>query len=85
MPSGSAGRSADGLITVVIADPPNPPSNPYVSAFPNLAALYLAAAVKSHLSNASVHYLDHRLSWGEHLAQVRALKPDVYGLSFASP
>ena len=85
MPSAGARRTVDRPPTIVIADPPNPPSNPYVSAFPNLAALYLAAAVKRHISHASVHYLDHRLSWREHLAQVRALKPDVYGLSFASP
>ncbi len=71
--------------TVVIADPPNPPSNPYVSGFPNLAALYLVGAMRNRFPEAAVHYLDHRLSWSDHLAQLRRLEPGVYGLSFASP
>ncbi len=74
-----------GRVNVVLADPPNPPNNPYVSAFPNLAAMYLSAAVKAALPGAQVTYLDHRLSREEHLARVRELQPDVYGLSYASP
>lgn len=86
MQEAAAGRVvSDSVVNVVLADPPNPPNNPYVSAFPNLAAMYLSAAVKARFPQARVTYLDHRLSWEDHLRRLGELKPDIYGLSYASP
>ncbi len=72
-------------IKIVLADPPAPAWNSYIRSFPNLGLLYLAAYLRRALSDVDISYIDANHSVEQHLSRVAAEKPDIYGLSFASP
>jgi radical SAM superfamily enzyme YgiQ (UPF0313 family) len=52
---------------------------------PNLGLLYLGGAIKRSWPKHVVGYVDARLSFEEHIAEVVAFKPDIFAISFASP
>lgn len=72
-------------LCIVLADPPNPESNPYGTAFPNLGLLYLAAYLREHIDNIEIHYINASYSMHDHVELVKKYAPDIYGLSMSSP
>jgi anaerobic magnesium-protoporphyrin IX monomethyl ester cyclase len=74
-------------LKVVFADPPFGPESrgEAVTESPNLGILYLIGYAKPRLPNVEFTYLEPFLSMQEHLERVRAIKPDVYAISFTTP
>lgn len=72
-------------VRILLANPPNVKNNICMLNGPNLGLLYLGGAVKQRWPEHVVRYVDARLSFKEHIAEVVAFRPDVYAISFASP
>ncbi len=74
-------------LKVVFADPPFGPEakGEAVTESPNLGILYIIGYAKPRLPNVEFTYLEPFLSMDEHLAKVKAIKPDVYAISFTTP
>ncbi|MCU0638646.1 MAG: B12-binding domain-containing radical SAM protein [Candidatus Krumholzibacteria bacterium] len=71
---------------VVLADPPKIRDQAKYSSvitYPNIGILSLAAYLRAHLPEVEVIYLEVE-SLEDHLERVRKLRPDVYGISFAT-
>jgi anaerobic magnesium-protoporphyrin IX monomethyl ester cyclase len=56
-----------------------------VTESPNLGILYIIGYAKQRLQNVEFTYLEPFLSMEEHLEKVKAIKPDVYAISFTTP
>jgi anaerobic magnesium-protoporphyrin IX monomethyl ester cyclase len=74
-------------LKVVFADPPfgRESKGEAVTESPNLGILYLIGYAKPRLPNVEFTYLEPFLSMEEHLEKVKAIKPDVYAISFTTP
>jgi radical SAM superfamily enzyme YgiQ (UPF0313 family) len=74
-------------LKVVFADPPfgKEAKGEAVTESPNLGILYIIGYAKSRLPNVEFTYLEPFLSTEEHLAKVKAIKPDIYAISFTTP
>jgi anaerobic magnesium-protoporphyrin IX monomethyl ester cyclase len=74
-------------LKVVFADPPFglESKGEAVTESPNLGILYIIGYAKQHLSNVDFTYLEPFLSLEEHIAKVKAIKPDIYAISFTTP
>jgi len=72
-------------LRIILANPPNVRNNACMLNGPNLGLLYLGGAIKQRWPKHVVRYVDARLSFKEHVAEVAAFKPDIYAISFASP
>src|SRR5215471_19395382 len=70
---------------VLLADPPAPKWNTYMRSFPNLGILYLAAQLRDAFPEIQIVYLDSNNTVEEHLEFIAKEKPEIYGISFASP
>lgn len=68
---------------LVLADPPRK-GHYYDNSYPNIGILYLIAYLRANYAGElEIHYLESDLTPQEHLEAVRAIRPEVYGLSFA--
>ena len=74
-------------LKVVFADPPfgRESKGEAVTESPNLGILYIIGYAKPRLPNVEFTYLEPFLSMEEHLEKVKAIKPDVYAISFTTP
>jgi anaerobic magnesium-protoporphyrin IX monomethyl ester cyclase len=73
------------MLKVVLADVPMAHlKGEAVTESPNLGILFIISYVRKRLKNIEFHYLEPLLSLEEHLAEVKKLKPDVYGVSFTT-
>ena len=74
-------------LKVVFADPPfgRESKGEAVTESPNLGILYIIGYARERLPNVEFTYLEPFLSMEEHLAKVKAIKPDVYAFSFTTP
>lgn len=74
-------------LKVVFADPPfgRESKGEAVTESPNLGILYIVGYAKLRLPNVEFTYLEPFLSMEEHLEKVKAIKPDVYAISFTTP
>ena len=74
-------------LKVVFADPPfgRESKGEAVTESPNLGILYLIGYAKPRLPSVEFTYLEPFLSMEEHLEKVKAIKPDVYAISFTTP
>ncbi|MGA2326587.1 MAG: radical SAM protein [Bryobacteraceae bacterium] len=70
---------------VLIADPPQRERH-YDAAYPNLGILYLIASGRQRFASdgVSFHYLESHHDLASHLEAVERLRPDLYGISYAS-
>jgi anaerobic magnesium-protoporphyrin IX monomethyl ester cyclase len=73
-------------VKVVLADVPMAHlKGEAVTESPNLGILYIISYARDRLPNVEFHYLDPFLNLKKHLAEIKRLKPDVYGVSFTTP
>lgn len=74
-------------LKVVFADPPfgKEAKGEAVTESPNLGILYIIGYAKARLPDVEFTYLEPFLSADEHLAKVKAIKPDIYAISFTTP
>lgn len=74
-------------LKVVFADPPFglESKGEAVTESPNLGILYIIGYARERLQNVEFTYLEPFLSMEEHIARVKAIKPDVYAISFTTP
>jgi anaerobic magnesium-protoporphyrin IX monomethyl ester cyclase len=74
-------------LKVVFADPPfgKEAKGEAVTESPNLGILYIIGYAKARLPDVEFTYLEPFLSAEEHLAKVKAIKPDIYAISFTTP
>jgi anaerobic magnesium-protoporphyrin IX monomethyl ester cyclase len=74
-------------LKVVFADPPfgKEAKGEAVTESPNLGILYIIGYAKVRLPDVEFTYLEPFLSAEEHLAKVKAIKPDIYAISFTTP
>lgn len=74
-------------LKVVFADPPFglESKGEAVTESPNLGILYIIGYARERLQNVEFTYLEPFLSMEEHLAKVKAIKPDIYAISFTTP
>ncbi len=74
-------------LKVVFADPPfgKEAKGEAVTESPNLGILYIIGYAKARLPEVEFTYLEPFLSSEEHLAKVKAIKPDIYAISFTTP
>jgi len=56
-----------------------------VTESPNLGILYMISYARNRVHNVEFHYLEPFLNLEQHLAEIKRLKPDVYGVSFTTP
>jgi radical SAM superfamily enzyme YgiQ (UPF0313 family) len=75
------------MLKVVFADPPFglESKGEAVTESPNLGILYIIGYARECLPNVEFTYLEPFLSAEEHLAKVKAIKPDIYAISFTTP
>jgi len=72
-------------VKVVLADVPMAHlKGEAVTESPNLGILYIISYARERLKDIEFHYLEPYLNEKEHLSKVEKLKPDVYGISFAT-
>lgn len=70
---------------VVLADPPFEGGRTEQAGMsPNLGILYLISALKQKIDNIQIQYLEGFHNIDSHLKEVERIRPDIYGLSFAS-
>ncbi|NLF87356.1 B12-binding domain-containing radical SAM protein [Candidatus Bathyarchaeota archaeon] len=74
-------------LKVVFADPPFglESKGEAVTESPNLGILYIIGYARERLQNVEFTYMEPFLSMEEHIARVKAIKPDVYAISFTTP
>ncbi|HSV50233.1 MAG TPA: radical SAM protein [Candidatus Acidoferrales bacterium] len=74
-------------LKVIFADPPfgKEAKGEAVTESPNLGILYIIGYAKARLPDIEFIYLEPFLSAEEHLAKVKAIKPDIYAISFTTP
>jgi radical SAM superfamily enzyme YgiQ (UPF0313 family) len=74
-------------LKVVFADPPfgKEAKGEAVTESPNLGILYIIGYAKARLPDVEFTYLEPFLSSEEHLAKIKAIKPDIYAISFTTP
>ena len=69
---------------IVLADPPKAEES-YDLSYPNLGILYLTSSLRKHFgSQHRISYLEGFYDLATHLKRLEDLKPDIYGLSFAT-
>jgi anaerobic magnesium-protoporphyrin IX monomethyl ester cyclase len=70
---------------VLLADPPQRERH-YNAAYPNLGILYLIGSARQRFASRDVsfHYLESQYDLEGHLEMIGRLRPDIYGLSYAS-
>ena len=56
-----------------------------VTESPNLGILYIISYAQGKVPDVEFHYLEPFLTLKKHLAEIKKLKPDVYGISFTTP
>ena len=80
-------KSGSRKLKVVFADPPfgRESKGEAVTESPNLGILYLIGYAKPRIEDVEFTYLEPFLSMEEHIEKVKAIKPDVYAISFTTP
>jgi anaerobic magnesium-protoporphyrin IX monomethyl ester cyclase len=79
--------TSESKLKVVFADPPfgRESKGEAVTESPNLGILYIIGYSRPQLPEVQFFYLEPFLSMEEHLDKVKAIKPDVYAISFTTP
>jgi len=70
---------------VLLADPPQHERD-YDAAYPNMGILYLIGSARQRFSSSDISfaYLESQYDLAGHLEEIERIKPDIYGLSYAS-
>jgi len=69
---------------VILADPPKGETN-YITYTANYGILYLISYLQKKHPEVEVHYLEAFMDLDTHLKKIKEIKPDLYGISFATP
>lgn len=67
---------------IVLADPPSEGSS-YDRSYPNMGVLSLIAYLRRERPGLDIRYVEGFCTLAEHVAKVKELQPDIYGISFA--
>ncbi len=70
---------------IIFADPPfEGAGSEQAGVGPNQGILYLVSALRQKIDNLQIYYLEGSHTIESHLREVERIRPDLYGISFAS-